>query len=116
MPQSLALVAEDDPGVRLLVVRALEQLGFGVLEAADGDEGYALARAQPDLDLLVTDVEMPGRNGIELAAEVRARFPHIPVLLITGGSATAPGLPVLRKPFGIEDLQKAVRRLGRSVP
>lgn len=114
------LVVEDEDAVRRVVRKVLERLGHTVLTAADGDE--ALALIDPDehpIDLLVTDLVMPGRSGREVAVEVCAVYPGLPVLYISGYTTDVAGelgllderRAFLQKPFSVEALSGAVRDL-----
>ena len=110
------LVVEDAPAVRRYVVRTLEKLGYRVLEARDGPAALLALDAHEAIDLLLTDIVMPGGLlGLELAAEAKKRRPGLPVLLMTGHAdelavrRAADGPPILAKPFGRERLAEAVR-------
>jgi two-component system cell cycle sensor histidine kinase/response regulator CckA len=114
------LVVEDDDQVRQVVVLVLHQCGYTVLHAANHQEALPLAEHyQGRIDLLVTDVVMPGMNGPELARRVRAVRPRIGVLYVSGHASdamTSYGMDVaevnlLRKPFAPTVLAKEVRRL-----
>lgn len=113
----VVLVVEDDPTVRALVIEALRDLGYRVLSAADGPSGLAALRSAPRIDLLVTDIGLPGgMNGRQLADQARAGQPGLRVLFITGyaGAAAAlgflePGMALLAKPFTVEALGTRVR-------
>lgn len=108
------LVVEDEAAVRGVTVRLLRGLGYRVLEAASGREALALAeRHDGPLDLLVTDVNMPGMGGPELASRLLALRPETPVLFVSGrqdelslGDSEA---AFLQKPFSTKDLGRAVR-------
>lgn len=106
------LMVEDDPLVTSTVVAALGELGYVVAHAATGDEALARLRAGETLDLLFTDVVMPGSvSGIDLAREAGRLRPGLPVVLATGYSedvAGAAGLRVLPKPYRVEDLAAAI--------
>ncbi len=117
------LVAEDDAGVREFVTEVLRGAGCRVLEAADGLEGTAVADAHESrIDLLVTDVVMPNRDGLELAAHFRRTRPGCGVLFVTGYSADPTieeqaarmGALVLLKPFTVDQLLGHVGRLLAS--
>jgi CheY-like chemotaxis protein len=117
------LLVEDDPAVRRLLARALSAAGCRVLEAADA--AAALAQVEGEaatLDLLVSDLLMPGQGGAELAAEVAARRPGVRVLLISGRTAGRGGeagsfprgMHFLAKPFSPAELVAKIRLiLGR---
>ena len=109
------LVIEDEPGVRAVISEALHDLGCTVLEADDGTAGWQIVQSDAPLDLLITDVGLPGMNGRQVADAARAARPSLPVLIITGyaGAALAdlslpPGMQLLRKPFALEDLAPVV--------
>ncbi|HEY9442181.1 MAG TPA: response regulator [Gemmatimonadales bacterium] len=119
VPQRV-LVAEDDPVVRTMLQRLLRDAGFEVRTARHGDEALGMAlRASGEFDLVVTDVRMPVMDGLELARRLRERWPHLPVLYISGydvelsagsrrgGSRQA----LLRKPFDLDELLREVTRL-----
>jgi signal transduction histidine kinase/CheY-like chemotaxis protein len=121
------LVVEDDPGVRALVVRALREAGYRVLPASGGDEAEFIARElDGPLDLLLTDVVMPGRTGPEVARAITAIRPGVPVLFVSGYTHDAIGrkgeLPegtdLLQKPFTPEALLARVRSVldRRGIP
>jgi len=118
-PGERILLVEDDPQVRAISRRVLTSLGYDVLVAADGEEGLRLAQeATQPIHLVATDVVMPRRSGVELAAALAATRPHLPVLYLTGYSedyaaltdARARGAVVLLKPFTAAGLAAAVRR------
>lgn len=119
MPQVAAtvLVAEDEPAVRGLVVAGLERAGYTVLGASEGNEALALAQLhEGTIDLLLTDVVMPGMSGRALAERLVAERPGLPVLYTSGYPAgalgsddvSAPGSGFLQKPFTLEELTAAV--------
>ncbi|MFF7707787.1 PAS domain-containing protein [Pseudomonas sp. NPDC007930] len=114
------LVVDDEPAVRMLVVEVLEDLGYHTLEAADGATGLALLQGPLNIDLLVSDVGLPGGlNGRQLADAARALRPALPVLFITGYAENsvignghlAPGMRVLTKPFNLETLVERVQQM-----
>ncbi|MGN2250661.1 PAS domain-containing protein [Frateuria sp. GZRe14] len=114
------LVVDDEPTVRMLVVDVLGEHGFTVLEACDGAAALEMLRAGMRIDLLVTDVGLPGGlNGRQLADAVRERMPRLKVLFITGFAETTvigsgqlePGMQVLTKPFVIDQLVARVKSL-----
>lgn len=114
------LLVEDEPGVRGLVKRALEQLGYTVLEAADPDAASLICQTHRGrIDLLVTDVVMPGTSGRKLAEMLVGLRPELKVLYLSGYSENQigrvgvlePGLNFLAKPFTLESLARKVREV-----
>ncbi len=109
------LVVEDDSRVRRATVSALEELGHRTLACSDGAAALALLRGGTQVDLLVSDVVMPGLSGPALAAELEAGGRDVPILFVTGYAA-AEGADrltrheVLRKPFTIVQLNDAIAR------
>jgi CheY-like chemotaxis protein len=115
------LVVEDETDVREMIAKALRDLGCSVLEAEDGPAGLRIVQSHEPVDLLVTDVGLPGLNGRQLADAARERRPGLPVMLITGyagkaldDAALAPGMEVLRKPFALDALTARVCTLLRT--
>ena len=110
------LLVEDDPLVRAYARGQLEALGYRVLQAADGPEALALLRGPAAVDLLFTDVVMPNMDGPQLAEEALRRMPKLKILYTTGyarnavvhNGTLAGGLPVLSKPFTIDQLATKV--------
>lgn len=121
-PGATVLVVDDEPAVRMAMVDGLGLIGLRCLEAADGASALAVLDQQPDINLLVTDVGLPGGlNGRQVADEARRRKPGLGVLFVTGyadsvvlqDDACEPGIDVLTKPFPIEALQnRAAALLG----
>jgi len=118
--QGTVLVVDDEPLVRMLVVTALEDMGHVVLEAEDGARGLHILQSDVAIDLVVTDVGLPGgMNGRQMADAARGKRPDTPVLFITGYAENAiigngqldPGMQVLTKPFAVADLEQRVRAM-----
>ena len=112
----LVLLVEDEPEVRKVIRQQLTELGYPVLEAANGLEAAAMLEAVEDIALLVSDTVMPGMGGRELATLARRLHPQLPILLITGyatadAPAAAPDIPTLRKPFERAALASAIATL-----
>jgi CheY-like chemotaxis protein len=113
--QPVALVVDDEPLARLLLSVLLAGRGWRVIQASDGND--ALAKADgTDLDLLVTDYEMPGMDGWTLARHLCDRDPRLPVLVVSGQPGAASWVEGVRtaflaKPFGIEDVGLRVESL-----
>jgi PAS domain S-box-containing protein len=113
------LVVEDEPVVRSLVVEVLEDLGYRTLEAADGPEGLKLLQSRRRIDLLITDVGLPGLNGRQLADAAREKRPDLKVLFITGYAENAtlaagflePGMQMITKPFAVDALAQKIRSI-----
>ena len=112
------LVADDDTSVRMLIELALRRAGHDVALAVDAAGALEIASDDTQsIDLLLTDYTMPGRSGVELAADVRAMRPDIAVVLMSGWRLDEPvgGVPVqpvvlLEKPFDLTALAGAVER------
>lgn len=108
------LVAEDDAFVRQIVVESLMDLDFEILEASSGANAVRLADDRKGIDLVVTDLNMPGRNGLEVAHHAREHHPNVPVLFMSGCPdlllEAGPPEPFgfLAKPFRIKALTEAV--------
>jgi len=119
------LIVDDDRDVRELAATVLEDSGYRVLEAGNGDDAHNLLLAHPDLqiDLLFTDVVMPGRlDGVDLAHAARAVRPQLQVLYATGfADLVRPHRdselygPVLRKPYRPGELRGAIAALLEKV-
>ncbi|MBM6592967.1 PAS domain-containing protein [Microvirga pudoricolor] len=113
----VVLVVEDEPVVRGLVVDILKDLGYRAIEASDGPSGLRALESDLRVDLLVTDVGLPGLNGRELADKAREKRPSLKVLFITGYAENAaiasgflaPGMEMITKPFAIDVLAKRIR-------
>ncbi len=114
------LVVDDEPTVRMLVTEVLEDLGYIAIEAADGSAGLKVLQSNVRVDLLVTDVGLPGGlNGRQVADAARVVRPRLKVLFITGYAENAvlshghldPGMHVLTKPFPMEALATRIREL-----
>ena len=114
------LLVEDEEAVRFLIARALRSYGYDVIAAGSGAEALAAVQSSDNhIDLLVCDVVMPGMNGRDVAAEVRALLPELPVLFITGytelrdsdAETLDPGKNLLMKPFTPAQLVRRVQRV-----
>jgi len=109
------LVIDDDPDVRGFIAETLEEWGYRVRQAADGQQGLAEAAAERP-DLAVIDFIMPGMSGAEVARQLLERWPKQPILFVSGYSETdairgiAPQAQLLAKPFRSEALGQAVRK------
>jgi len=114
------LIVDDEPTIRMLVAEVLEDLGYTAIEAADGASGLKLLQSNTRIDLLVTDVGLPGgMNGRQLADAARVARPNLKVLFITGYAENAalrhghlaPGMHVMTKPFAMDALASRIKEL-----
>ena len=114
-PKDLSvLLVDDDSAVREVTAGLLQDLGYRVVEAGSGGAALDLLDRQTEIDVLLVDFAMPGMNGAEVAREVHARRPDLPVLFVTGYAdtdalAAAGGDSILRKPFVERDLAAKLR-------
>ena len=113
-PSTTVLVVDDEDIVRSMLIRTMEMEHYQVYAAADGLEAIEVLEKNAPIDLVVADVSMPRMDGRELALELARRYPHLPVVLISGvylgGSGDLPG-PVLPKPFTPTALAARVREV-----
>jgi PAS domain S-box-containing protein len=113
------LVVEDEPVVRALIVEVLGDLGYKALEAVDGPSGLKVLETKQRIDLLVTDVGLPGLNGRQLADHARVLRPDLKVLFITGYAEKAAmasgflgaGMEMITKPFAVDTLATRIREI-----
>ncbi len=111
------LLAEDDDSLRGFLARALERAGYEVTACADGDEAASFLDER--WDLLLTDIVMPGLDGIEVARQAAAIHPELRIMFITGfaavalaaGDAALPGAKVLSKPIHLREIVSEVERM-----
>lgn len=111
------LLVDDDPDVRAYVSEVLRIGGFAILEAADGTEALRIAETtRRPIEILVTDINMPGIDGLELARRVQALRPATGVVYMSGAPAgLLIGTAFVRKPFGPDVLLERVRDVMRRV-
>ena len=115
----IILVVEDDPGVRAISVDALRELGYTVLHASGGAEALERLRALPRVDLIFTDIVMPGMSGRQLAEAAQEMRPGVKILYTTGYTRNAvvhngmldAGVAMITKPFTLGQLAVKVRRV-----
>ena len=113
------LVVEDESVIRSMAAEMLRDMDCTVLEAADGLAGLSAFQANQSIDLLITDIGLPGMNGYQLAEQAMQDSPGLKVLLITGYAENAipahgfmrPGMEMLTKPFSVSTLKTRVLRL-----
>ena len=106
------LVVDDEASLRLYMARVLEDEGYAVLEAENGPEALSMLDAGEtgSVQLVITDVRMPGMSGKDLAARLAERPSSPPVLFVSGSHTDVPG-PLLKKPFLPDDLTAVARNL-----
>ena len=120
--ERIVLVVEDETMIRDLVMDVVEDLGFQSLEAHDGPSGLRIVQSDVRIDLLVTDVGLPGFNGRQLADAARALRADLKVLFMTGYAHNAavgngllePGMQVITKPFAIDALSDRIAEILRN--
>ncbi len=108
----MVLVVEDDPSVRMLVREVLTELNYKVLEASDGVLAVPILTSEQQIDLMVSDVGLPGINGRQLAEIARSHRPALPILFVTGYAENAAirasflgsNMDMVAKPFSLEEL------------
>ncbi len=113
------LVVEDEPLVRTLIVELMRELHYHVLEAGDGPAGLTCLQSAQRIDLLITDIGLPGLNGRQIAEAARLTRPGLKVLFMTGYAENAamaagfltPGMAMITKPFAMEALATKVREV-----
>ncbi len=119
------LVIDDEPAIRMLVVEMLTDSGYRALEAEDGPGGLAILRSDAVIDLLITDVGLPGGlNGRQVADAARESRPGLKVLFVTGYAENAlvgnghldNGMEILTKPFVLADLGDRIRKMLEARP
>jgi PAS domain S-box-containing protein len=115
----VVLVVEDDASVRLLIGEVLRELGYNCLEAGDGQAALPLLASNVRMDLMITDVGLPGLNGRQVAEIAREHRPNLQVLFVTGytehaterGRFLAPGMQMITKPFTLDALANKIREM-----
>jgi PAS domain S-box-containing protein len=113
------MVVEDEPVVRAVILEMLDDQGYRTLEAVDGPSGLRILRNHQRIDLLVTDVGLPGMNGRQLADQARETRPDLKILFITGYAESVamsdgflqPGMEMITKPFDLDMLSRRIRAM-----
>jgi PAS domain S-box-containing protein len=113
------LVVEDEAVVRNLILEVLEELGYDALEASDGPSGLNILQSKRRIDLLITDIGLPGLNGRQVAEAARQTRPDLKVLFMTGYAENAalasgflePGMAMITKPFAMDVLAGRIREI-----
>lgn len=117
----IVLVVEDEAVVRSLIVEVLDELGYRALQAADAQEAIPLLESHQRIDLMISDVGLPGMNGRQLADFARLSRPNLKVLFATGyaegsnvSSYLAPNMEIITKPFAIEALASKIKEILKA--
>ena len=113
------LVIEDDSAVRLIISDVLRDLGYACIEASDGQAALPMLTSNTPLDLLITDVGLPGLNGRQVAEIARRHRPDLKILFVTGYAEHAtghapflePGMEMVTKPFALDALALKIREM-----
>ena len=114
------LIMDDESQIRSMLKKMLEQEGFNVIVASDGKEGMNLFKKEP-CDLVITDIIMPGKEGIEIIQALRKEYPDVPIIAMSGGGRNSPDSylniaklmgahAIFEKPIKKEKLLNAVRK------
>jgi CheY-like chemotaxis protein len=118
------LVIEDDDDIRQMICDILEDEGYETVQAANGLEGLKVLRKHKEISIIITDLLMPEKEGIETITEIRKDYPGIMILAISGGGICMPenylnlakamgANATLCKPFGRKELLNAVENMDR---
>lgn len=121
-PGKRVLVVDDDDPARQTIARMLEAGGFSVVQAASGPEALErLATGGKDIDIVLSDVTMPGMTGIDLSYQIRTLYPDMPFAIVSGDVSDLErsiigrsAVPFIKKPFRAESLYSAVREAIRA--
>ena len=117
---AVILLVEDDEDIRTLVTATLGDMNYQIIPANDGPSALKILRGDRHIDLLFTDVVMPGgMSGLQLAEQARIRRPDLPILLTSGyneefvgaGPPRGANFPLIRKPFRRRELSRAIAKL-----
>jgi CheY-like chemotaxis protein len=104
------LVVDDDCAVLDVIIGMLEDLGYEVISAQNGPEALDRLRQNQEISILITDINMPGMDGHELAELAKRIRPELKVLQLSGREPRRGGLPMIRKPFSFEELADVMQR------
>jgi CheY-like chemotaxis protein len=110
-PRRVVLVVEDEALVRMNACDMFEDMGFEVLDAADGREALDLLESRPDVDLVFSDCRMPRMTGPELARTAARRWPSLRIVLASAHhDLPKPEWPLISKPYSAGALERVIRR------
>ncbi|UPK25187.1 response regulator [Bradyrhizobium sp. 195] len=104
------LVVDDDPAVLDVIIGMLEDLGCEVVSAQSGPDALDRLEQYKEISILITDINMPGMDGHELAELAKRARPELKVLQLSGREPRRDGLPMIRKPFSFEELADVMQR------
>jgi CheY-like chemotaxis protein len=106
----MILLVDDDNDVRETSADMLEELGYQVIQAASGEEALTVLETEPELEVMVTDIRMPGMSGLELSELARARRQDLKIILVSGYFVQQPiKRRFLQKPFRTHELDQAIQ-------
>jgi CheY-like chemotaxis protein len=115
MPRRTILVVEDQDILRSTLVEVIRGRGYEVIECGDGNSAKDVLDSESEIDLLLSDIRLPGMNGFRLAEIALSRWPALKILLMTGftpdpvpESLCAAGITILYKPFSIDELLRKI--------
>ena len=117
-PRMVILVVEDEPLVRLFLTDFLDEAGFKVFEAVSADESMTILQARPDIQVIISDIEMPGSlNGLGLARAVHERWPGIGIVVTSGRERPGPDdlsekVAFLAKPYLPDTVIALIRQMA----
>lgn len=106
----VVLVVDDDSSVLEVVVQMLEELGCEVASARNGQEALEQLSRNHRIEILITDINMPGMDGHELAHRAKRDRPELKVLQLSGRERRKEGYPMISKPFSLEDLANRMQQ------
>jgi len=112
-PLSILVVDDEDP-VREVVSWMLQEAGHSVFEAADGEQALHFLHRHGPVDLVLSDINMPGIDGMELCMQIRHEWPEIAVLLISGRPPPQGARPFIPKPFRWDTLARAISAVSAA--
>jgi two-component system cell cycle response regulator CpdR len=106
----VVLVVDDESSVLEVVVQMLEELGCEVVSAGNGPEALDQLSRNDRIEILITDINMPGMDGHELAHRAQRLRPQLRVLQLSGRERRREGYPMIRKPFSFKDLESKMQQ------